>query len=123
MLDFWATWCGPCRRALPSLQEFANWASESGKPIKVCAVNVWQHEPSDAEKTEAVRRFWSQAGYTMPALLDLDDKVAAKFGVRVIPTTFLIDPQGRIASIHTGFSADMVERLKAEAEEALEQSQ
>jgi len=119
ILDFWATWCGPCKMALPKLQEFATWAETSGQPIKVYAVDVWEKFPTDEEKKAKVSEFWTGKGYTMPTLMDLKSEVVVKYGFQSIPTTVVVGPDGKIAKVHTGYSPDMVELLKADVEEAL----
>jgi len=119
ILDFWATWCGPCKMALPKLQEFATSVESSGQPVKVFAVNVWERFPSDEEKKAKVSEFWTSKGYTMPTLMDIKNEVVAKYGFQSIPTTVVVGPDGKIAKIHTGFSPTMVDMLKADVEEAL----
>jgi thiol-disulfide isomerase/thioredoxin len=95
VLDFWATWCGPCRKGLPFVQKFSDWAAESGKPIKVFAVDVWEHEETEAARKAAAEKFWTASKYTMPTLLDLDSKVGMQYGVPSIPTTIIIDANGK----------------------------
>jgi thiol-disulfide isomerase/thioredoxin len=124
ILDFWATWCGPCKMALPKLQEFATWAESSGQPIKVYAVDVWERfpnnqNPTDEEKKAEVSKFWTSKGYTMPTLMDYKSEVVVKYGFQSIPTTVVIGPDGKIVKIHTGYAPDMVDKLKADVEEAL----
>ncbi|MCA9286072.1 MAG: TlpA family protein disulfide reductase [Phycisphaerales bacterium] len=117
VLDFWATWCGPCRKGLPLVSEFAKWASESGTPVVVYGVNVWEDQEKDAAKrTEQATKFWTEQKFAFPTLLDLDDKVAGEYGPNGIPTTFIIDAQGRIAKVHTGFDPEMVETLKKDVQ-------
>jgi len=119
ILDFWATWCGPCKMALPKLQEFATWAESSGQPIKVYAVDVWERFQTDEEKKAKVSEFWTGKGYTMPTLMDYKSEVVVKYGFQSIPTTVVIGPDGKIAKIHTGYAPNMVDLLKADVEEAL----
>src|SRR6185295_17811123 len=85
VLDFWATWCGPCKMALPKIQEFAKWAESSGQPIKVYAVDVWEHTTGADQTKEKVGEFWKSKGYTFPTLLDLDQAVVKKYGFQSIP--------------------------------------
>ena len=118
ILDFWATWCGPCKKGLPYLQEFATWASSGDQKIKVFAVNTWERTESDEELMGLVSDFWTNNGYTMPTLLDKDHSVVASYKVTGIPTTVIVDPKGNIAAMHVGFDPNMVATLKADVEKA-----
>ncbi|MBT8486473.1 MAG: TlpA family protein disulfide reductase, partial [Phycisphaerae bacterium] len=119
VLDFWATWCRPCIRGLPLLQEFANWAESSGQPVAVYAVDTFERARTDEAKVAATRKFWTSQGFSMPTLLDLDSQVAERYGVRSIPMTFVIGPDGNVAAIHRGYDAKIAERLQADVAEIL----
>ncbi|UCD74572.1 MAG: TlpA family protein disulfide reductase [Phycisphaerales bacterium] len=115
VLDFWATWCGWCIRAMPLLQEFHDWAAATGQPIKVFAVNCWERK-----STEEVVEFWKGKGWTIPILLDKGDALVGKYGFRGIPATVVVGPDGNIANIHQGYSPEMIKMLKDDAAKALE---
>lgn len=118
VLDFWATWCPPCVHGLPLLNEFAKWATESGEPIKVYAVNVMERVESEQRRAK-VQGFWTAKGFTMQTLLDADDSVANRYGFSSLPTTLIIGQDGIILAIHRGLQQNMVETLKAETLKAL----
>ncbi len=123
VLDFWATWCGPCRVALPLLHQVDRWAKERGLPVKVLTVNVLEIQDPQANTPEArlekVREFWRKQGFTLPVAMDFTDETAAAYGVRGIPTTVVIRPDGTVHAVHVGAPPHYVESLRAEIDEAL----
>lgn len=122
VLDMWATWCGPCRKGLPMVNDFAKWATENNKPVKVFGVNVWEAPPgqmSEADKQTKATEFWTKQAFAFPTLLDLKDEVSNAYGPSGIPTTFIIDKEGKIAVVHSGFSPDTTEQLKKDVEALL----
>ena len=119
VLDFWATWCRPCQMGLPKLEEFANWARQEGLAVTVLPVNMGERYPTHEAKKIAVARFWKGKGFTMPTLLDYDDKVAAAFRVGSIPHTVVVDPQGKIMDVEVGFNRNAVDHYKKLTRKAL----
>ncbi|MCY2952898.1 MAG: sigma-70 family RNA polymerase sigma factor [Planctomycetota bacterium] len=83
IVDFWTTWCGPCRQALPSLQKFHEWTQKMGKPVSLYAVNCGQTE-------EVVRKLWKEQQLSIPVLMDKAGEVADAFNVVGLPRTFMI---------------------------------
>ncbi len=88
LLNFWATWCGPCKEEMPSMENL--YQRFDRKDFTLLAVSV------DFEEREKVKRFIEKKGYTFPILLDPKGKVLDLYRVRAIPTTFLIDRRGAI---------------------------
>ena len=86
-LNFWATWCGPCRAEIPSMERLYTELKDEG--LAIVAVN-------SQEPPEQVSAFVEETGMSFPVLLDSTGKVGAAYGVRAIPTTYIIDPQGAI---------------------------
>jgi thiol-disulfide isomerase/thioredoxin len=119
IVDFWATWCGPCKRGLPLLQEFASSMKDNDKVV-VYPVNVWERAEDDAKRVELVKTFWNDAKYTMPTLLDMSNEYVGAYGVSGIPTMVIIGPDGTIADIHVGFDEKLVENLTAKVKKLLE---
>ncbi|MDF2568516.1 MAG: resA [Sporomusa sp.] len=86
VLNFWATWCPPCRQEMPELDKFSQL---HGGNVMFYAVNI--QEPVDK-----VSEFMTQNKYTMNVLLDKDGEVAKTFRINAIPTTLVVDRQGII---------------------------
>lgn len=110
VLDFWATWCGPCRMALPNLDEVA--AEYKNKGVAFYAVNI-------AEDTDTVSAFLKKTGLKVPVLLDKEGKVAMQYGVEPIPHTVLIGKDGVIEVVHLGFAPDHKKRMRQELDALL----
>jgi len=93
VLNFWASWCGPCRAEMPDLQ--AVYSELRGRGFVVLGLN--QSEPRDR-----VEGFAREFGLTFPILLDESRSVARQYGVRALPTTFMIDGGGVIRELIVG---------------------
>lgn len=88
LLNFWATWCPPCRQEIPSMVGLNR--AMQGKPFQMLAVSI------DEGGKEAVEAFFRKSGQTLPALLDTDGKVARMYGTTGVPETFILDAKGVI---------------------------
>lgn len=94
VLDFWATWCGPCRLTMPLLQDYIE-TRPAG--VEFYSVNVWESD------TSLVRPFLADFGYDFNVLF-ADNSVPNEYGVNGIPTLFVIDKDGIIRYKHVGYS-------------------
>jgi thiol-disulfide isomerase/thioredoxin len=121
VLDFWATWCGPCKRGLPELEKFAKWTAETGLPIRIYGINTLERMPRELIE-EAVRKDWDELKLSFPTLLDFDRAMSRPYWLSSIPRTVIIDPQGNVAAVHAGFRPDMVERLQKDILDILRQT-
>ena len=110
VIDFWATWCGPCVRSFPGMQRAQNDHNAQGD-VAFLFVNTWERV-SDKEKN--ARDFISSNNYTFNVLMDKENEVVGQFGVEGIPAKFILDGNGRIRFSSTGFNPDedaMVQEL------------
>ncbi len=113
VVNFWATWCEPCREEMPSLQRLR--AKLAGKPFDVITVNF-------GESVEKIVHFLGKENVTLPVLLDTQKESAKDWGVGGLPMTFLVDVKGRVRysvfgerDWSEGPSLALVEKLVAEA--------
>lgn len=93
LLNFWATWCEPCREEMPSVEQLRK--KLAGRPFVVLAVNV--NEPESR-----VRNFLSRLPLDFPVLMDADGRTTTAWKVRILPASFLIARDGRIRYTVTG---------------------
>ncbi|WP_010245447.1 TlpA family protein disulfide reductase [Acetivibrio cellulolyticus] len=99
-LNFWATWCPPCRSELPEFNE-ANKIFEKNADAVLLAVNLTTGG-ARGETEDVVRQFISEKGYTMKVLLDKTGSVADKYSIYSIPTTYVINKDGNIYTYYEG---------------------
>lgn len=114
VLDFWATWCGPCISALPNVQKVYE-KYQNTADVTIIAVNCWEHCPEN-ERRQRIDSMANELKLTLPILL-ADDAVARLYRVQGIPMQFYIDKSGIIRHTIIGFSSDsMTEEMSAEIE-------
>jgi thiol-disulfide isomerase/thioredoxin len=110
ILDFWATWCGPCRSAMPIIIDVAN--SFKGKGVQLYAVNI-------DEDAATIESFLNDEKLSVDVALDKAGKVAEEYLAAAIPQTVLIGKDGRVQVVHVGFSANLRETLTEQIEALL----
>ena len=94
LLNFWATWCGPCREEMPSLVRLKNKFQE--EPIEILAVSV------DEDGWKSIDQFAKEVPFNFPVLSDKENRVISEFGTSFLPETFLINPQGVVIEKFSG---------------------
>ena len=111
VLNFWASWCDPCREEAPVLERAQKRLTRSGTGT-VLGVTFRDLTP---DSQRFVRRF----GLSYPSIRDVDGKLANAYGTRALPETFVIDPRGRVAGLSRGtVSAAFLDRAIARAQRA-----
>lgn len=114
ILDFWATWCPPCKEEIPYLQEFYNEYKDRG--LKIVGIT------SDPQKkVNEFKTAQQEKGIAMNYILLNDNtrKVSKQYGIRNIPSTFFISPQGKLIKKEVGFSPEVVDEFRKIIEENL----
>lgn len=112
MIDFWATWCGPCIASFPGLQQTVNKYSDDNN-VKFLFINSWERVEN---KKQNAADFMNKNKYTFHVLMDEDNKVITDFKVSGIPTKFIIDKDQNIRFISIGYEGTpegLVEELSA----------
>src|SRR3954447_22057710 len=94
VLNFWASWCTPCRTEAPELEKAQKQLQSSGQGT-VLGI-AYQDAPQDSEK------FIKEFGLTYPSLRDVGGKLAKDYGTRALPETFVISPQGKVVALSRG---------------------
>ncbi|WP_188455332.1 peroxiredoxin family protein [Virgibacillus oceani] len=93
LVNFWATWCPPCRAEIPDLEKLYD-----KKDVTILAVNLTESEKSENNITDFVEKF----GMTFPVLMDVNSDVSSAYRVQAYPTSYMIDSNGRIQFIALG---------------------
>jgi len=108
VLDFWASWCGPCRMAMPELQELHDKLKDRG--LQILSVN-------QRESSGQVKYFVNNGNYTFRAVPDEAGAIGEKYSVSAIPTMVVVDKRGLVQWIRVGFDGQskrlprLIERL------------
>jgi thiol-disulfide isomerase/thioredoxin len=113
IVDFWATFCDPCRKSFPKYQELVD--KHAGK-LAVIAVSV--DDPEDVGVDE-VKKFADDLGVSFTIVWDKQKKTSKKYDPPKMPTSYLLDKDGNIVSVHPGFESGEAEKIDAEIEELI----
>ena len=87
-LNFWATWCPPCKKEMPDIENIYKEYGENKKDVVILGVN--------SEKENEVKKFLKDKGYTFPTLIDENSEVMRKYFIQAFPTSFVIDKEGNV---------------------------
>jgi peroxiredoxin len=109
LLDFWATWCKPCLKAFPKLNELHKKYSARGFTV----VGLNQDGPRNQAK---IKPFVASMNIEFPILIDANNQVMRQFSVQNLPTAVLISPDGRIVGRYVGYNSGKVKELETQIE-------
>ena len=87
-LNFWATWCPPCKKEMPDIESIYKEYGENKKDVVILGVN--------SEKENEVKKFLKDKGYTFPTVIDENSEVMRKYFIQAFPTSFVIDKEGNV---------------------------
>ncbi len=104
-VDFWASWCPPCLKAIPALETLRGEFPES--KFQILAVNV-------DTKTGKALKFLAKQGVGYPSVSDPQGDIPGKFGLEVMPSSYLIDQKGVVRYVHKGFGDGDIEVIRRE---------
>ena len=106
LLDFWAVWCPPCRKALPKVAGMVN--KYADEDIAICTVNL-------SETAAEIQAFLQENDMEVPVALDTDGAIASRYEVRSIPMLVFIDQSGTIVEAHSGVMSEgeLVKKIEA----------
>jgi peroxiredoxin len=110
MLDFWATWCGPCVQAMPEVDGVAKKFADRG--LVFYAVNV-------QEDAETIKEFLKTSELEVPVALDLDGSISQNYRAEGIPQTVLIGKDGKVQVVHVGFADGLADVLSQQVEDLM----
>lgn len=117
LLNFWGTWCDPCRRETPEIQAAYEQLADQG--VMIIGINLTVDELAQGRTEEDIQEFASSYGITYPIGLDRDGAVARSYGIFPIPTSLFIDPEGNIRYMRfSEVTTDDIVSLVAELQQA-----
>lgn len=113
VLDFWGTWCPPCRAELPYFQALHEKYKDKG--VVFLGMN-WEQPGEPASRMKVVTDFMAKNSYTFPVVIDHDRVAVEAYNVRAFPTVFVVDGEGKIRYRNVGFEEGVDQILEAQLE-------
>lgn len=110
-LDFWASWCGPCKQSFPWMNDMQ--AKYASKGLQVLGINVDQ-------RSEDAKAFLAQTPARFDVAFDAPGKTPKTYAIKGMPTSFLIGPDGKVLLMHSGFKDDSRAELEHHIKAALQ---
>ena len=112
MINFWATWCGPCREEMPLLNRLHEKYRKAGFTLLGVSVD---------DKPQAAKDMARQLGIGFPVLFDDDKQLSRRYDIDAMPSTLLIDRDGKVRYIHRGYRPGYETRYEEQIKELLKQ--
>jgi thiol-disulfide isomerase/thioredoxin len=109
-LDFWASWCGPCKQSFPWMNDMQ--ARYGAKGLRVVGINLDQ-------KQDDAKEFLKDTPASFDVAYDQSGKIPKTYAIKGMPTSVLIGPDGKVISVHNGFKAEQRAELEAQIKQAL----
>lgn len=110
-LNFWATWCPPCKAEMPDIQKLYEKSATEGEDA-VIVLGVAAPNMGQEDSEEEIAAFMEEKGYTYPVLMDTEGELFNSYGIMSFPTTFMIDRDGNVFGYVSGMlSADMMDSI------------
>jgi peroxiredoxin len=113
LIDFWATWCPPCKQSMPFLNALRNEFQDRG--FEIIAINV-------DENTEQVKKFLENYPVDYVMASDSQGDCPRKYGVKAMPSSYFIDRQGKIRYVHLGFRRTDEAKIREHVMELLQEN-
>lgn len=110
LVDFWASWCAPCRESMPFLEKLSK--TYKGQGLIVLGVNI-------DNDLEAARKFLKELPVSFPIVNDAQKSVAKAYAPPTMPSSYIIDKQGKVHVVHAGFKRADASKIEAEIKSLL----
>lgn len=101
-LNFWATWCGPCRNEMPDIQKLYEEYLAQGEDAEVVILGIAGPGMGQEGSSEEIAAFMKENGYSYPVLMDVSGEMFTQYGISAFPTTFMIDKNGNVYGYVSG---------------------
>jgi cytochrome c biogenesis protein CcmG/thiol:disulfide interchange protein DsbE len=116
VVNFWASWCGPCAIEFPNLNKLA--AEYKDKGLKIFAINIDTDQPS----ADRFLTRYAKDGLTLTVLLDPKAKTAGAYAAKAMPSSYIVDGKGVVRFVHVGFKPDDPAQWRKEIDSLLSES-